>query len=266
MYRIGEFSKITNLTIKALHYYDEIDLLKPSFVLENGYRYYNEDDYQKALKIQLLKTLGFSINEMKDVFLASENDDDFYYYLLEKKTKIQKQIKKQKDIIKMIDTYCNPIKMKGSQVMKYEISQVDLDEQLVAFIPFVGQYEYCSDYFPKLFKAAKSKVCGTPFNLYYDGEFKEQAHIETCVPIDDSFYVKGIKIKTLPKIQAIKTRHIGTYDSLHFAYKALIDYAKENDIECDIPAREVYCKGPGMFMKGNPEKYVTDIYIPIKKQ
>ena len=42
MYKIGEFSKITNLTIKALHYYDEIDLLKPHRILENGYRMYND--------------------------------------------------------------------------------------------------------------------------------------------------------------------------------------------------------------------------------
>ena len=105
MYKIGEFSKITNLTVKALHYYDEIGLLKASLVLDNGYRYYNEDDFHKAMKIILLKELGFTINEIKDVLSNIENEDDLQDYLLEKKKKIEKQIQNEKRILNLIDTY-----------------------------------------------------------------------------------------------------------------------------------------------------------------
>ena len=49
MYKIGEFSKITNLTVKTLRYYDEEHILPPSHRNEeNGYRFYDEEDFEKA--------------------------------------------------------------------------------------------------------------------------------------------------------------------------------------------------------------------------
>lgn len=265
MYKIGEFSKITNLTVKALRYYDEIGILKPSLVLENGYRYYNEDNFQKAMQIKLLKDLGFSMNEIKDVLDNIDDDNDLQDYLLEKKQKIEKQIKNEKNIIQKIDTYLKPPTNKQGHHIKYEMSIENMKEQLIAYIPFQGHYAHCSDYFPILFKAAKSKVCNAPFNLYYDNDFKEDAMIEVCIPIKEKFQAKNIQIKTISSIKALKTTHIGTYESLGYAYKAILDYAKKNHIELDTPTREVYLKGPGMFMKGNPHKYITEIYIPIKE-
>ena len=166
MYKIGEFSKITNLTVKALHYYDEIGLLKASLVLDNGYRYYNEDDFHKAMKIILLKELGFTINEIKDVLSNIENEDDLQDYLLEKKKKIEKQIQNEKRILNLIDTYLKPPLSKGGELMNYEMNIVELGEQLVPSMSFKGSYATCSSYFPKLFKAIKNKVNGYPLNMY----------------------------------------------------------------------------------------------------
>ncbi|WP_099156728.1 MerR family DNA-binding transcriptional regulator [Virgibacillus ndiopensis] len=43
MYLVGDLSKITNVSIRLLHYYDEIGILKPSEKTEAGYRYYTKD-------------------------------------------------------------------------------------------------------------------------------------------------------------------------------------------------------------------------------
>lgn len=48
MYKIGGFSKITGLTVKALRYYDEQGILAPSERLKSNYRLYNEQDFEKA--------------------------------------------------------------------------------------------------------------------------------------------------------------------------------------------------------------------------
>ncbi|MEA4820736.1 MAG: MerR family DNA-binding transcriptional regulator, partial [Erysipelotrichales bacterium] len=47
MFRIGEFSRLAKTTIKTLRFYDEIVLFKPTFVDDNGYRYYSIDDLCK---------------------------------------------------------------------------------------------------------------------------------------------------------------------------------------------------------------------------
>lgn len=99
MYKIGEFSKITNLTVKALRYYDEEKILVPSFRnSENGYRYYNEEDFKKAKLLVLLRELEFSISEIKDVISICNNMEDLACIFEEKKEMINKKILSSKSL------------------------------------------------------------------------------------------------------------------------------------------------------------------------
>jgi len=63
--KIGELAKKTGLTVRALHHYDEIGLLTPSYRTEAGHRLYNEKDIQKLQEIMLLQLIGFSLAEIK---------------------------------------------------------------------------------------------------------------------------------------------------------------------------------------------------------
>ena len=66
MYKIGDFSKKTNINIKTLRYYDEIDLFKPSYADKfTGYRYYTDEQLLDILLIKELKKLGLSLEEIK---------------------------------------------------------------------------------------------------------------------------------------------------------------------------------------------------------
>jgi len=87
MYKISDFSKITNLTIKSLRYYDEESILVPSYRNnENSYRYYDDKDFQKAQFIVMLRELDFSITEIKDILANCIYPEDLSYYL-ERKSK-----------------------------------------------------------------------------------------------------------------------------------------------------------------------------------
>lgn len=61
---VKELSKLTKVSIRTLHYYDKIGLLKPSDRLSNGYRVYSEKDLQKLEKIIALKFLGFTLGRI----------------------------------------------------------------------------------------------------------------------------------------------------------------------------------------------------------
>lgn len=63
-YKTGQFAKLANVSERTIRYYDKIGLLKPSFVMENGYRQYSDLDLLKLQKILSLKHLGFSIEEI----------------------------------------------------------------------------------------------------------------------------------------------------------------------------------------------------------
>lgn len=65
-YSIGEFAKRASTTIRALRYYDEIGLLKPSYISESGRRYYSDDDFTTLQKIITLKFLGYSLDSIHE--------------------------------------------------------------------------------------------------------------------------------------------------------------------------------------------------------
>lgn len=75
-YTTGTFAKMANVTERTIRYYDKIGLLKPSFVMENGYRKYTDEDLLKLQKILSLKHLGFSIDEIFPMVI-DENLDNF---------------------------------------------------------------------------------------------------------------------------------------------------------------------------------------------
>lgn len=65
MFRIGEFSSLTQVSVKNLRWYDEIGLLKPALVdAETGYRYYLARQISRLAKILILKNLGFSLEQI----------------------------------------------------------------------------------------------------------------------------------------------------------------------------------------------------------
>ena len=66
LYKIGEFSKKTNVPVKTLRYYDEINLFKPQEIdLFSGYRYYSDTQINDLQTILILKEVGFSLEEIK---------------------------------------------------------------------------------------------------------------------------------------------------------------------------------------------------------
>jgi DNA-binding transcriptional MerR regulator len=90
MYPIGEFAKKTGQTIRTLHYYDEIGILKPSRVSGSGRRFYSEDEIITLQKIVALKFLGFSLEEIKN-FMQEEKWDLKESLAFQKKLLLQKR-------------------------------------------------------------------------------------------------------------------------------------------------------------------------------
>ena len=72
-YSTGNFAKLANVTERTIRYYDKIGLLKPSFVMENGYRRYTQSDLLKLQKILSLKHMGFSLEEIYPMVSKEQN-------------------------------------------------------------------------------------------------------------------------------------------------------------------------------------------------
>ena len=108
LYKIGEFAKLTNIPVKTLRYYDEINLLKPEEIdLFSGYRYYSDKQKEGLEIILALKEAGFSLEEIK------KNKDNYSdeIMLLKKETLLREQ-ERLDERIKKLDYLRNHIRDK----------------------------------------------------------------------------------------------------------------------------------------------------------
>ncbi|MEM4997156.1 MerR family transcriptional regulator [Priestia sp. SB1] len=100
---IGEFSKKTGVSIRTLHYYDEIGLLKAQKDLNSGHRLYEEDHIVKLQKIVALKFLGYNLEEIglmltnKSLHLNLENT------LIQQKKAFEKKKEHLEKVLKVIN-------------------------------------------------------------------------------------------------------------------------------------------------------------------
>lgn len=100
-FSIGEFAKKTGLTVRTLHYYDEIGILKPSHVSDKGKRIYTAENFITLHKIITLKFLGYSLEEIK-MFLKSEKWDLKDSLSIQKKAMV-KQKEQLEQVIRALD-------------------------------------------------------------------------------------------------------------------------------------------------------------------
>ncbi len=74
-YRAGEFAALTGVSVRTLHHYDRIGLLRPSGYSEGGHRLYGPEDVRRLKFIRHARELGFGIEEIRELLHLSDNPD-----------------------------------------------------------------------------------------------------------------------------------------------------------------------------------------------
>ncbi|RPF53237.1 MerR family transcriptional regulator [Aquisalibacillus elongatus] len=108
MYQVKDVSEITGVSVRTLHHYDKIGLLKPNRVNENGYRLYNDNHLNQLQQILFFKELDFSLQQIKEIML----DDDFdeAEALINHRELLEKRKHRLEQLIQTIDETYNSLK------------------------------------------------------------------------------------------------------------------------------------------------------------
>ena len=264
-YQIGEFSIITRLTVKTIRFYHEEGLLLPARVDGfTGYRYYNAESVNAAQLIKSLRDFDFSVPEIRQVLAECSEDEDLADLLQRKAATMREARQMLQAKERSLNAILDQIKEMKIMNTNQEISIKDYPAELVATIRFKGKYSEIGQYFGALFKAAGGKTSGKPFALYHDNEYREEAaDIEAGLPVRAMIQAQGVSCNSLAAGQFLVATHRGSYASLSATYQRLFEKAQELGRQTTAPIREIYLKGPGMFFRGNPRNYITEIRLPL---
>jgi DNA-binding transcriptional MerR regulator len=268
VFTIGDFSKITGLTVKTIRFYHEEGILLPSHVdPATGYRYYDRSKIETARVITHLRSLDLSLQEIGAILRIAGDDADLREVMQRQKAALETKIRRYREVVRSLDQFLSQEEQRG-QVMGQSPMQIEekvLGPVRIAGIRIKGRYADCGEAFGRIGKHFGQHICGKPFLLHYDAECRDaDADFEACMPIRNGKPVEGISVRELPGARCASLLHRGPYDQLGTSYTKILEYVRGKNLEVALPTREVYHKGPGIIFRGNPKNYLTEIQIPIE--
>lgn len=267
MLNIGAFSKISNVTTKTLRYYDEIGLLKPVHVnRENGYRYYDVAQLKTILLINKLKSYCFSLDEISEVLSGTNSESKLLWLIRHKHHIVAETITQYEHTLQYMEEDIANLE-RGVNIMAYlEEIQVKLTEtaptNILSVRDKINVSEY-GTYMGKLYEQiAREKLTpmGAPLSIFHDEEFNPESYdMEIAVPVKET--AQGTRIMSSGLCAMATLR--GPYSQLTSVYAKLKEWIEAECYENAGPSFEIYLTDPG---KTPPEQYITEVYVPIKKQ
>lgn len=118
---VHEVCRLTGVTIRTLHYYDEIGLLSPCIVMDNGYRYYDETSLDTLQQILFYRELDFSLKDIKDIMNAENYVKTDA--MIKQKNLLTLKKKRLEQLISLLE-----INIKGEKKMsfkEFDMSEID---------------------------------------------------------------------------------------------------------------------------------------------
>jgi DNA-binding transcriptional MerR regulator len=270
MFRIGEFSKLTQVSIRMLRYYDETGLLKPAVIDSfTNYRFYSIEQIPVLSKIIFLRGLGFNVSEITLV-IDNWNDISIVKFLEDKRVEIENTIKNEQNKLLKIELAKNDIQHKKIEI-NYNVSIKAIPSyQVLSLRRIVPNYYAEGQLWKEIKKKKKNNniyVSDNTFTIYHDIDYKENdVDIEICTPVDIMRECKNgftdRKTEPIPTMACMMV--YGKFENIANTYIGFANWLKDhNQYKMDGQSRQIVHKGP--WNEQNSENYLTEIQIPLSE-
>ena len=270
MIKIGDFARLSQVSVVTLRYYDEMDLLKPVKVdAFTGYRFYSASQLPRLNRILALKDLGFSLEQIRLILADGLTYEQLRGMLRLQRSEVEKRLADEGERLSRIEARLRQIEMEN-KMPNYDILIKTAPAMLVATcrvtIPTNDQvpaylgpaYSKVYDYVHK--QGAKDGLClalwHSPATVY------ENEDAEAAVQIDRSLPgTAEVKVYELPPTQVASVVHQGDFADFTQGHAALLEWIDANGYRIVGPYREIYIKHD----KRHLDDTTTEIQFPVEK-
>lgn len=265
MIRIGDFARLCGVSVVALRYYDEEGLLSPTFVDPgSGYRYFEVEQLRQIQRILLLKELGLSLAEIRNVLRETVGVQEMRQLLALKRADALNRIDSAEEQVRKIDHHLATIERELS-MPKLEVIRKTVPELTVAFIhldiPTNDQVGgLLGEAYGELYGFIERKGItpkGPPLAVWQSSpkDFVDES-VDAAVPIDTTIDHARIAVKTLPAQDVASVVHVGPFSEFQQCHVALSEWLAANHYRLSGDYREIYHTPPG-------DNTTTEVQYPI---
>ena len=275
MFRIGEFSKLSGLSIDTLYHYEKMKLLIPSQTDRfTGYRYYEAKQLVTVNKIMALKDSNFSLEEITSVINKNLPLTSLIELLENKSIILEEELNKEIKRLERLRTNIFLIKNGGIPIMN-EITIKKVEPILIASIRKVFHSNKFDEELESMWgkvneyielKGGKRTI---PCMMLYHtgwGDMDETStlEVEVAEPITKSFEGNElVSVYKLPKVdKVVCIVHKGPFSTIGKTNEAIFDWIKQNGYKKNGPIREIYHRGE--WITDDPNEYITELQVPIE--
>ncbi len=269
--RIGDFSKLSRVTVKTLRYYDDVGLLKAAHVDGfTGYRYYTYDQLPRLNRILALKDLGFSLQEIGQLLNDRLTVEQMYGMLKLRQAQIRQHMQEESERLARVEARLRQLTQEEG-MSTYDVRIKPVAALRVAALRAVvptppDQGQLWQELYLHLAREGVQPD-GPCLTVYYDEEYKERDwDLEVCEPIaGDLRPTERIQVRNLEAAEQMAyVVHHGPFTTIGEAYDALMKWVSENGYRIIGPAREVYLRAAEKGRQDDPET-VTEVQFPVEK-
>ena len=250
MLRIGDFSKLSRISIRMLRHYDEIGLLHPDSVDDfTGYRYYSEDQLPLAGRIQTLKSLGFGLSVIKEIIDKYEDTAEMERFLRVKRRELETEAEAVRQKLTLLDSTLKWLRKDGN-LMDYNVTLKTIPERYVASVrQVIPAYDCEGMLWEMMNRELEPQKVQQASPCYGAGEYQDTEHV---------------RFKTVPPIQIASATYKGSYEQIPRVNEAVANWVVENGYDFDGKSFCIYHVSPGQT--SDPEELVTEVCFPVKKK
>lgn len=272
MIKIGEFSRLTRISVRMLRHYDDIGLLVPAVTDRfTGYRYYGEHQLPTACRITALRDMGFGLAEIGDMLAAPGDAQALRDRLAAKRSELRAQADDVARRLRLLDRALAHSGKDGI-FMQHSVVLKELPARTVASLrAVIPCYQQEGELWAELNQElARMGIQlagpGLALALYHDAEYKEaDVDVEVQKAVRASHPDSGrVRFKTEPPVTVASSTYKGPYDMICDVYAAITAWVADNGYAPDGPMFEIYHLSPSET--ADPAEYVTEVCYPVRKR
>lgn len=268
MFKIGEFSKVSNITVRTLRHYEKIGLLLPNKIdQQTGYRYYRADQLAKMNQIRLLQQVGLSLESIKEILQNQDLATLNHYYEL-REQEIQQELKALNTKKQLVKELKNQLK-EGINMEKYNVVKKYLAPRKVMSIrkkiaTFSDEGQLWQELYEEVGK--QQVIFATPpsgVSIYHDLEYKESdVDVEVQSEVVGEYQdTKEVKFLEAPAMTIASVTFSGSFDQMPIVSQALATWIDANGYKITGPMLNISHVSPAQ--DPNPDNWVNEAAFVI---